>query len=75
MKLNLRKIGRGAWGREKLKAAAFLKLAEKLGAKQIIKQMMQREWYRHIDKALAAKLLQAMQSTGKRCIRYGSRRS
>jgi len=63
MKLNLRKIkgfGRQRWGVEKRKAATFLKLTDKMPfSKQIIQevmyQTMKRQWYRHIDKALAGK--------------------
>jgi hypothetical protein len=45
-------FGTEKWKNEKQKAAVFLKLAEKMGGKQITHQHMKREWYRHIEKAL-----------------------
>ncbi len=48
-----RGMGAGTWLREKQKAAAFIKLSEGLGGKMIVSQVMKRNWYRHIDKALA----------------------
>jgi len=55
VKFNLRKIkgmGRQAWVKEKRKAAVALKLLEKMGGKQMVRQAMKSDWYKHIDKAL-----------------------
>ena len=48
-------VGVKAFGKEKKKAAVFLKIAEKMGGKQIVHQAMKQEWYKHIDKALEGK--------------------
>ena len=54
-KINPKRLGGKKWTEQKQKAAAFLKLSEQLGGKHIIHQTMKRNWYRHIDKAIAGK--------------------
>jgi len=54
-KVRPRNMSSVAWMREKQKAAVLLKFSEKLGSRGIIRQSMKRNWYRHIDKAIAGK--------------------
>jgi hypothetical protein len=59
MKFKLGKIkefGKKTWGKEKKKAAVFLKISEKMGGKMLVRQTMKLEWYRHIDKALRGEI-------------------
>ncbi len=59
MNLNLKKItgiARSKLAEQKKKGAAFIKLmGENPLGKQIIKQHLNHDWYRHIDKAIAGK--------------------
>ena len=48
----IKNLGVSAFGKEKKKAAVFLKIAEKMGGKAIVHHRMKLEWYSHIDKAL-----------------------
>jgi len=53
--LNPRRLVGGAWNVQKKKAAVFVKITEMMGGKHITNQVMKRNWYRHIDKAMEGK--------------------